>query len=166
MSSFSGASGCRCNRPGAVAVIKGSPKYPDIRGRVLFFPKCHGVLVVADIWHLPDSGDPCKGAIHALHIHEGGCCTGTQEKPFADVGAHFNPNGCPHPYHAGDLPPLFAHHGHAYSAVLTGRFTLEQIIGRSVIIHSGVDDFTTQPSGNAGEMIACGGIRAWRAPGR
>lgn len=43
--------------------------------------------------------------------------------------------------------------------VFTGRFFVEDIIGRTVVIHSGPDDFYTQPSGNPGNKIACGVIR-------
>ena len=39
------------------------------------------------------------------------------------------------------------------------RFTVEEIVGKTVIIHSNADDFTTQPSGNSGEKIACGIIK-------
>jgi Cu-Zn family superoxide dismutase len=43
---------------------------------------------------------------------------------------------------------------------LTDRFALRQVIGKTVILHSGVDDFTTQPSGNPGQILACGQIRS------
>ena len=43
-------------------------------------------------------------------------------------------------------------------SVLTDRFTVREIIGKVVIIHSQADDFKTQPSGNAGSKIACGKI--------
>ena len=66
---------------------------------------------------------------------------------------------CPHPYHTGDLPPLFSEDGQAWMAVYISKFTPEQIVGRTIIIHGNVDDFTTQPSGNSGPMIACGVIR-------
>jgi len=42
-----------------------------------------------------------------------------------------------------------------FLSVLTDRFTLPEIIGKTVIINDMPDDFTTQPSGNAGEKIAC-----------
>jgi len=39
---------------------------------------------------------------------------------------------------------------------------LSEVIGKTVIIHGNPDDFTTQPSGNAGEKLACGLIRNCR----
>ena len=94
-----------------------------------------------------------------MHIHEGAECYGNNHDPFADAGMHYNPYDCAHPYHAGDLPPLFSAHGIAWEAVLTDRFTVEEIIDRTVIIHAMPDDFKSQPSGNSGEKIACGVIR-------
>jgi Cu-Zn family superoxide dismutase len=61
--------------------------------------------------------------------------------------------------HAGDLPPLLACNGEAYLAVLTGRFRVKDVMGKTVVIHSRPDDFRSQPSGDAGEKIACGVIR-------
>ena len=43
--------------------------------------------------------------------------------------------------------------------VLTDRFSVAEVIGRTLVIHSDPDDFRTQPSGNAGTKIACGVIR-------
>ena len=60
-------------------------------------------------------------------------------------------------------PQAFARirvNGYAFSAFLTDRFTVKEIVGRTVIMHSSPDDFTSQPSGNAGEKIACGEIVA------
>ena len=76
--------------------------------------------------------------------------------PFPNSGAHYNPKECPHPFHAGDMPPLFGADGYAFLTFVTSRFTVKEIVGKTVIIHSSPDDFTTQPSGNAGEKIACG----------
>lgn len=61
--------------------------------------------------------------------------------------------------HAGDLPPLLSCQGNAYLSVKTDRFSVNEIIGRTVVIHSNPDDFHTQPAGNAGKKIACGVIQ-------
>lgn len=60
--------------------------------------------------------------------------------------------------HAGDLQPLFENNGFAYYSFITNRFSIEDILVCSVIIHDNVDDFTTQPAGNSGSKIACGVI--------
>ncbi|MGN1202106.1 MAG: superoxide dismutase family protein [Eubacterium sp.] len=144
--------------PNATAIIRGSSAFPDIKGCVKFYQVRCGVIVAAEIFGLPDSNEICKSPVYAFHIHRGGRCTGSSEDPFADAMTHYNPDNCPHPYHAGDMPPLFSNNGYAFQAFLTDRFTVDEVVGKTVIIHSGVDDFTTQPSGNAGTKIACGVI--------
>lgn len=145
--------------PDAMAAIQGSAEYPSIWGTTRFYQMKYGVLVVTEVFGLPASQGPCISPIYAFHIHEGGSCTGNAEDPFADALGHYNPEGCAHPNHAGDLPPLFGNDGYAFGAVMTNRFGVDEIIGRTVIIHSRPDDFTTQPSGNSGAKIACGMIR-------
>lgn len=141
----------------ARAEIRGSETYPDIHGTVTFKQMSNGVLVTAKICGLPDEGE-CGSGIFAFHIHSGTSCTGNAEDPFADAGTHYNPGEKSHPYHAGDLPPLFSNHGYAYMSVLTDRFTVKEIIGKVIIIHSKPDDFKSQPSGDSGNKIACGKI--------
>lgn len=41
---------------------------------------------------------------------------------------------------------------------LTDNFRVRDIIGKTVVIHSKADDFTSQPSGDSGSKIACGEI--------
>ncbi len=147
-------------RPCAVALLKGSENYPCLKGEVKFYQTDMGVLVYTRVNGLPKSYGKCKRDIFAFHIHEGKCCSGNSEDPFAHAKTHYNPENCEHPFHAGDLPPLWGNRGYAYSVFLTNRFTVCDIIGRTAIIHDGIDDFTTQPSGNAGEKIACGVIFA------
>lgn len=146
--------------PQAAAIVSGSEAYPGIYGVIRFYTMDHGTLVYADVTGLPSAGNRCSQEVFGFHIHEGTSCTGNAEDPFADAGTHLNPEGCGHPFHAGDLPPLFGNSGKAISIFLTNRFTVSEIIGRTIIIHGSPDDFTTQPSGNAGRKIACGIIRA------
>ena len=143
--------------PDARALVKGSAAYPNLMGTVSFFGTSSGVLVLADFKGLPAGTGNCRaGSIFAFHIHEGGSCTGSAQDPFADADGHYNPGTCPHPYHAGDMPPLFGNNGIAWTAFLTDRFKVPEIVGRTVVVHASPDDFTTQPSGNSGAKIACG----------
>lgn len=135
------------DRPGAVACVRG----PQVNGTVKFYQQTNGTLVVAEVCGLPQS----ESNFFAFHIHEGGDCTG---EGFPNTGNHYNPCETEHPKHAGDLPPLLACNGKAYLAVLTGRFRVKDVIGRTAVIHSHPDDFHTQPSGGAGTKIACGVI--------
>lgn len=148
-------------RPNAIARISGSPDYPELDGMVKFYETDVGIVVISLVSGLPVSDNNCRQPIFAFHIHEGGACTGTESDYFADALTHYNPNSCPHPYHAGDMPPLFSANGLAFSAFLTDRFTVDEIIGKTVIIHDSPDDFTTQPSGNSGTKIACGVIEEY-----
>ena len=140
--------------PSARAILRGSAVYPDLKGTVYFFETNSGVIVIADVEGLPMQTE-C-GGVFGFHIHEGMGCGGDD---FAETLGHYNPQNCDHPYHAGDLPSLFSNDGMAYMAVLTNRFTFQEIIGRTVVIHLHPDDFTTQPAGNSGMKIACGVIR-------
>lgn len=145
-------------RPDAYANINGSQLYPKINGNVRFFGTPYGVIVVSMIEGLPMLEGSHGSPIFAYHIHSGESCTGSIDDPFSSVRMHYNPTNRPHPYHSGDLPPLFGAGGYAFSAVLTDRFTVDEIIGKTIIIHSAPDDFTTQPSGNSGAKLACGEI--------
>lgn len=142
-----------CQNPQAYAQIKGSEDYKSISGIVKFYQTANGTLVYAILSGLPDST-----GFHGFHIHSGEECSGNSDDPFANAKMHYNPNADAHPNHSGDLPPLISNCGFAFSIFLTDRFTVEEIIDKTVIIHQKPDDFTTQPSGNSGEKIACGKI--------
>ncbi len=138
-------------KPYARVDINGGESFPDIKGMVDFYALQNGVIVVADIENLPHTATN----IFAFHIHEGTTC----DNNFEDTGSHYNPTNMPHPNHEGDMPPLFSNRGRAWLAFYDARFNLKDIIGKTVIIHDGPDDFTTQPAGNSGTKIACGEIK-------
>lgn len=139
--------------PQAAARLRGSAAAPALSGTVQFCQMPQGVLVTAHVSGLP--GNNANG-FFALHIHQGTSCDGVG---FPDTLSHYNPSDVAHPDHAGDLPPLLSSDGEAYLSVLTDRFRLADVIGRTVVIHSGPDDFHSQPAGNAGAKIACGIIQ-------
>lgn len=138
--------------PDAVAVIRGGADAPCLSGQVRFYQKRKWVLVTASLSGLPEDSET---GFFALHIHQGNSCSGAD---FSQTGGHYNPKGADHPNHAGDLPPLMLCCGGAYLAVRTDRFRVQDIIGRTLVIHSGPDDFHSQPAGNAGKKIGCGVI--------
>ncbi len=142
---------CNYNKPQAIAIINGADKTKNIVGTVKFYQKGSCVLVMANIKGLSDTATGFLG----FHIHEGADCYGMH---FSNSKSHYNPKNMRHPMHAGDLPPLLVCGTMAHLSVLTDRFNITDIIGRTVVIHNMVDDFTTQPSGNSGEKIACGVI--------
>ena len=148
------------NRAQAIASVVGSKNYPDISGTVRFYQTNKGVIVYAEISGLPYSNLPCHEQIFGFHIHKGTECSGDMNDPFADAMSHYDQDNCEHPYHAGDMPPLFGNNGFAVLLFLTNRFSVQEVIGRTVIIHDHPDDFTTQPSGNSGTKIACGMIKS------
>ncbi len=151
-------------RPQAEAAVKGGESCSGLSGTVRFYQTGEGVIVLAEVRGLPCTGSPCHERVFGFHIHQGSGCGGNMEDPFADAMSHYDPYGCGHPYHAGDLPPLFGNDGFALSLFLTRRFSVDEVIGRTIIIHDTPDDFTTQPSGNSGAKIACGVIRRGTGP--
>ena len=138
--------------PDAVAKIRGGMEVPKLSGYIRFYQQKGCVLIVAEIFGLPRE---IETGFFGFHIHQGENCSGTD---FSGTGSHYNPVDQIHPKHAGDLPPLMCCRGNAYLAVKTDRFTVRDIIGKSVVVHSDPDDFHTQPAGNAGKKIACGVI--------
>ncbi len=142
--------------PSAIAWVRGGSMYPAISGLVKFYETPYqGVLVSAEFFNLPGASQPGSSNFLAMHIHQNGNCAGN----FMNVGEHFGMPGTMHPQHKGDLIPLLSNQGYAWTAFYDKRFTISEILGRSVIVHMNPDDFRTQPSGNAGAMIACGEIR-------
>jgi Cu-Zn family superoxide dismutase len=106
---------------------------------------------------------------HALHIHERPVC---EPPSFESAGPHFNPDdrrhglNSPEGPHGGDMPNIVvAADGTARATLVNPRVTLDDGprsvfsgAGTALIVHAGRDDLTTDPSGNAGDRIACGRI--------
>jgi Cu-Zn family superoxide dismutase len=143
----------RGNFQSAAAVIRGGSDAPGLVGNVWFTDTAQGVRVDVQISGLP----PNASGFYGLHVHTVGDCSG---QDFSEAKGHYNPAGAQHPLHAGDLPVLIATNtGDAWLSFVTTRFSIKDIIGRSVIIHADRDDFTSQPAGDSGRRIGCGVIR-------
>lgn len=106
---------------------------------------------------------------HAIHIHDKADCSSDDGK---SSGGHWNPTAQPHGkwgdaagYHKGDIGNFTANgDGHATITKITDEWCIgcgdatKDILGKAIIVHQGVDDFTSQPSGAAGARVSCGGI--------
>lgn len=129
-----------------------------VQGSIAFTKGDKGVHVQARLEGLTPG-------LHGFHIHEYGDCSSPDA---ASAGGHFNPGHMPHAApiaekrHAGDLGNIEADStGVAKLDVMDVRIDFSgpnSIIGRSVIVHVAQDDFSTQPTGNAGARVACGVI--------
>lgn len=147
------------DRPQAMAWIRGNESNPQLSGLVKFYATPYGgVLIEAEIFGLPNIDKQFSSDFYGFHIHEFGDCSDN----FAKTGNHYNPGNQPHPEHVGDMPPLMGNQGYAWMSFYDKRFSIPEIIGKSVVIHDRPDDFTSQPSGNSGEKIGCGVIRMER----
>lgn len=106
---------------------------------------------------------------HAFHIHETGEC----EPPFKSAGGHFNPTDAKHGKveggpHAGDMDNItVGEDGSVSIDVVNEMVTLKEgeqtsvhdDDGSAIVVHAGADDYESQPSGDAGDRVACGVIR-------
>jgi Cu-Zn family superoxide dismutase len=123
-----------------------------------------GVRIALNLKGLP-SGE------HALHVHTAAKCEGPA---FTSAGGHFNPTNAHHGInnptspkpHAGDMPNFTVKpNGTAKVMVENAAVTLgdgsNSVFangGTSLVIHAKPDDLMSDPSGNAGDRIACGTI--------
>ena len=121
------------NRPAAVAWVTGNNTYSELSGLVKFYDTPYdGVLVEAEVFGLPNVSTQGSSDFYAMHIHQYGNCSGSFEK----TGSHFNPTNAFHPEHAGDMIPLLGNQGYAWTSFYDKRFAIDDIIGKSVVIHS------------------------------
>lgn len=133
-------------------------------GTATFTQEGDGVRIEYQLTSLP-AGE------HGFHLHQTGSC---QAPTFESAGGHFNPDnrshGFNHPQgpHAGDLPNITISDP---GDTVTGDYVNDRITlaegasnslfdadGTALIVHAQPDDNESQPSGNAGDRIACGVI--------
>jgi Cu-Zn family superoxide dismutase len=100
--------------------------------------------------------------IHAVHIHETGAC---EAPAFKSAGGHLaegkdhgvGSSDGPHP---GDMPNVTVGDDDVLKAeVFVAGLTADMLNdddGSAFVMHDGVDDYMSQPAGDAGSRVACG----------
>ncbi|REJ82683.1 MAG: superoxide dismutase family protein [Planctomycetota bacterium] len=138
----------------AVAVLSPT-KGNDVEGTLIFRQD-------GDILHVTGEVKGLEPGEHGFHIHEFGDLRDPDGK---SAGGHFNPHGVAHggpddaEHHAGDLGNITANdRGVARVDKKAEGLKLHFVIGRAIVVHGGEDDFTSQPSGDAGPRVALGVI--------
>jgi len=106
---------------------------------------------------------------HAIHLHEKADCSAADG---TSSGGHWNPTNEPHGkwgdakgYHKGDIGNMEADaNGNATISFSTDQWCIgcgdpnKDILNKAVIVHDSADDFKSQPTGNAGGRVSCGGV--------
>lgn len=132
--------------------VKGTATFTEKNGEVTLLAKLTGLTP----------------GIHAIHIHEKSDCSAADG---TSTGGHWNPTFKNHgkfgigEYHRGDIGNFTADvYGNATVFFKTNEWAIggtdetKNILGKGLIVHKDPDDFTTQPTGNAGARVACSGI--------
>lgn len=110
-----------------------------------------------------------KPGMHAIHLHEKADCSAADG---TSSGGHWNPTfenhgkwGAAEGYHRGDIGNFeVGENGVGVVSFETDQWCIgcgdekRDILGKAVIVHEGTDDYTTQPTGDAGARVSCGGL--------
>jgi|SRR5579875_1045488 len=147
----------------AEAVVTGTHQDSlSVRGTVKFYEQKNGSVKMDLKIVIPAKANQSV----AVHIHEHGDCG----EAGNNTHGHWNPTGQQHgkwgsaSFHSGDIGNVqLDASGKGEMTLTTNLWSIggnekTNIVGRAIIVHGGVDDYVSQPAGNAGPRIGCGVI--------
>ena len=132
---------------------------PDVEGEVFVSPSHSGARLVATFTKLPPGP-------HGFHIHKAGDLRGNGCQGLCehyDIGHHVH-GGSPtskKERHTGDLGNIEIKSGHLRKSYELHGVTVEDLWGRSIIVHEDQDDLGKGPfedslvTGHSGKRMAC-----------
>ncbi|PKR78192.1 superoxide dismutase [Halalkalibacillus sediminis] len=135
----------------------------DVIGKAKFQEDAGGVTVEVNVAGLTPG-------FHGIHLHEFPKC---EPPTFESAGSHWtnddSKHGLMHPdgHHIGDMPNIEVggdgtatfEYLIADATLKDGKGSIFSDGGKALIIHEKIDDGVSQPSGDAGERMACGVIQ-------
>lgn len=135
----------------------------NLSGNVVFTEEQGAVTMVAVV-------NGISQGTHAIHLHENADCSA---EDATSAGGHWNPTKEKHGkwgesegHHRGDIGNLtIDENGVGTITMTTDKWCIgcddssKNVIGTAVIVHEGADDFTSQPSGDAGKRVGCGEVK-------
>ncbi|MGR4066622.1 superoxide dismutase [Cu-Zn] SodC [Halomonas sp. LR3S48] len=138
----------------------------DSIGTITFEDTDHGLLLTPKLSEIPPG-------VYGFHVHENASCEPGEDdsgemQAAGEAGGHYDPEDAGShegPYgegHLGDLPVLIVNEdGEATLSVLAPRLSVEDLQGRSLMIHEGGDTYSDEPElGGGGSRMACGVVES------
>jgi superoxide dismutase, Cu-Zn family len=147
----------------AEASLSGTKTDTTVTGTVQFVQQQDGqVKMTLDI-NVPSKANQSV----AIHIHEHGDCGNSGDH----AGGHWNPTNTNHgqwgqgSFHSGDIGNISLDgQGRGQTEISSNLWSIggdaqKDILNKTIVVHSGVDDYSSQPAGNSGNRIGCGVIQ-------
>jgi Cu-Zn family superoxide dismutase len=153
----SSGAGASAQPPSVATAVLEPRSGSNASGSARLTPSPSGVAVLVEV----KNATPGE---HGVHIHEKGDCS---DPAANNAGAHFNPNSAAHHggpstpvRHGGDLGNInIDASGRGLLVITVGDLSMDNVVGRSLLVHEKADDLRTDPAGNSGARIACGVIQ-------
>jgi len=153
----------------ASALITRSTVMRDVNGRqvgtVTFEETPQGRVRVSANFNFSGSTIQPREGFHGFHIHannnpaNGDGCIADPLQPaathFVSADGHYNQSGATHNAHSGDMPSPYFLNDLVAVMSFERRLDINDIDGRAVILHAGIDNFNNIPLGpNADQYTA------------